>query len=1519
MKITKLKAANINSLATQFMIDFESGIFERSKLFSICGANGVGKSSILDAICLALYDKCPRIDDVGNKKDTINGILKSSPLNILTKGKKEAFAEVEFIGIDSYKYVAVWELKKKIKNTHKTRALYRIDQDGNRERVETKGKEIDVYIKELIGLSWEQFRLIVILPQGKFEDFISKNSADKVKILEELFNLKEYDVIEQRVSALHKYLYTDVKNELENNLRNYTELVNADEIERLYTDQEILNKDIDSLNSILSNISKNESFIQRFNKTVDSLIEIQGEYRDLKNNKYVELNNYKEVKRHYDLFNQNSKSYNELNNNLQRKLENEKTRKYTEARLSITEDSLLVNNKVDSLFKFVNDDFIKFKEKYDLEKERAIVLDNIIQNTIEHLKGDNQKLDSKVNEIKNIDAEIISLNNDIEKINKEKQSIEEFLKNNQEFIKYININENLKLINNDLNNIINDFSKEICDKSKYKQEKLKIINSVIKLEEDIESINNNLVKNQERLLNELASLQCNDLSALLNKGQQLGELNRSIKEDSQDIVEISNKANDIKNVLVEIKNKLFELQQLQVQCNKEKQLLENIKIQLEELDVLLSSKQNDLNYLNSINKYLGDSKKLMDFKKDNKPCPLCGSIHYDETTIKLVQETNSKYEECAKEVSELENQSLKLRESISDIEKNINQTTFKIDSIQSQVFYDEFSIIKKVVSKIEAMKSFIVKFNDNYAVKDKLTDELTRFSVLFAENELNSKDKTDVSSNINDFTFLELDKDVLSQIENRCSLVNVFIQKHLSSNIYKEQKVNVEDIGLIDDLIKFYDHEIFEISKLNDSFKDLDVIISSLGNKVSLLEKKLTNKEQNLKEVEQNIKHFDEKIQYSKNEKSKLDNELQTLDALEQKSLTRIDDLNANFIVYKNKLKDFFKDSDLANLGKKVLASPFNSNNKLRYEKEISISEDFNTLSFLDNLSIDVRKFNDDELIKRSEDDLKFLLEIIEIIQIFIDNIKQQNDLLEEKNKSIEKLQLKIESENKVLKKSKDDEKELRATIEEKNRLLAENQDDRNNLLALDSDDLFENIVNSISYNNTYKQILSDIETSNSGVITGFNKIIDDFKLSMLSNIKEFDSIKIKYDDVEKTLENESVKSLSIDDYNIYINKIENLINSLVTKVRNRVIEDKSKKEEIANNIKQLEDNYEQLLNQIKTNEEDFDLVLSELKTDKAEFESVLSMDKSELNKIEEYIKEAQNSLTSVSDRLNIEFGTLKSIYGDYQEYISQLNSQEISSLVEYSSDDLFVKVKGLDIVNKNDYKLFEIDNGKLTEYRDLLTVNIEKLEKVKSNIAVHENNKIQIEELNKKLEQLDDNKNIALIRKLYYVIVDKKFKYHILENIFAKLIYFANNHLRELTDAGFSMDWVRTTTSNETEFKNLDFVVKKNNGESLTVNQLSGGQKFIISLALALSLSQVCGVKTSISNFFVDEGFGCLSGENISKVLEGLTKNKHINSNRLIGIISHTDMVKDNIKPQIIVHALSDVSDPSRLIEIIE
>lgn len=1519
MKITKLKAANINSLATQFMIDFESSIFERSKLFSICGANGVGKSSILDAICLALYDKCPRIDDVGNKKDTINGICKNSPLNVLTKGKKEAFAEVEFIGIDNFKYVAVWELKKKIKNTHKSRTLYRIEQDGNRKKLESKGKEFDAYIKELIGLSWEQFRLIVILPQGKFEDFISKNSSDKVKILEELFNLNEYDVIEQRVSALHKYLYTDVKNELESNLKNYTDSLNTDEFEKLYIEQEKLNKDVASLNSIVSNISKNDGFIQRFNKSVDSLVEIQGEYKDLKTNKYVELNNYIELKHRYDLFNQNSKAYNELNNNIQRKLENEQTKKDTEVRLLKTKDSLLVNNNVQSLFEFVNNDFKNFKDKYDLEKEKAIVLDNDIQNSKELIKDYIQKLDSKLNEIKTIDARIISLNNDIENINKEKLSIEEFINSNQEFVKFINDNEKLKLINNDLNTIIKGFSKEICNKNKYKSDKSEITNKVLKLDKEIEEINNTLIKDKTSLANELALLHCNDLSALLNKGQQLVELNRSIKEDNLDIGEISNKSNDIKNLFVEIKNKLFELLELQEQSNTKKQLLKNSKTQLDELEALLSSKKSELNYLNSINKYLADSKKLMDFKKDNKPCPLCGSLHYDETTIKLVQETNSKYDECAEEVNQLDNNYLSLTKSISEIEKSISQITTKIDLILSQVFDDEFSITKKLVAKIESMKSFIVKFNDHYSIKDKLTDELTRFSVLVSENELNSKDKISINSSNNNITSLVLDKDVLLQIENRCSLTKTFLQKHLSSNIYKKQKVKEEDIAIIDDLVKFYDEEISEISILNDSFKDLETSVSLLGEKVSLLENKLSNKHQNLKELEENIKQFDESVKNSNSEKSKLDNELKTLSALEKKSLNIIDDLNKDFIDYKHKIKDFFKDSDLALLVKKAFTNELKSNNKSKHEKEISITKDFNLSNFMDNLSIDTKNFNDNEFIKRSEEDIKLLLDIIESIQIFIDKVKQHNNLLVDNNKSIEKLELKKESENKVLKKNNDDVTELKANIDEKNRILATQQDDRNHLLALGINDLFENIVKDISYNDTYKQILTDIQTSNSTVIPSFKKIIADFELRMLASIKEFDSFKAKENDVVNNSEKESVKSLSIDDYNIYINKIEQFIDSSVIDVKKSVIEDTSKIDEISNNIKQLDDNFKKLQFQIETNEKDFDLVLLELKTDKEEFVSVLSMDKSEVNKIEEYIKEAQNSLSSVNNRLNIAFGTLNSNYEGYQEYISQLNAQEFNSLVESSNDDFFEKVKELDVVNKNDYKIYEIDKDKLTEYNDLLTENKKNLEDVKSSIAVLENNKIQIEELNKKLEQLDASKNIALVRKLYYVVVEKKFKYHILENIFAKLIYYANNHLRELTEASFSMDWVRTTTSSETEFKNLDFVVKKNNGESLTVNQLSGGQKFIISLALALSLSQVCGVKTSISNFFVDEGFGCLSGENISKVLEGLTKNKHINSNRLIGIISHTDMVKDNIKPQIVVHALSDVSDPSRLIEIIE
>ena len=98
-----------------------------------------------------------------------------------------------------------------------------------------------------------------------------------------------------------------------------------------------------------------------------------------------------------------------------------------------------------------------------------------------------------------------------------------------------------------------------------------------------------------------------------------------------------------------------------------------------------------------------------------------------------------------------------------------------------------------------------------------------------------------------------------------------------------------------------------------------------------------------------------------------------------------------------------------------------------------------------------------------------------------------------------------------------------------------------------------------------------------------------------------------------------------------------------------------------------------------------------------------------------------------------------------------------------------------------------------------------------------------------------------------------------------------------------------------------LDIVDHINTTER-SVNTLSGGEAFLASLALALGLSDEVQMSTGIrlDTLFVDEGFGSLDSEALSKAyntLAGLTE-----GNRLVGIISHVAELKERIDKQIVV-----------------
>ena len=90
--------------------------------------------------------------------------------------------------------------------------------------------------------------------------------------------------------------------------------------------------------------------------------------------------------------------------------------------------------------------------------------------------------------------------------------------------------------------------------------------------------------------------------------------------------------------------------------------------------------------------------------------------------------------------------------------------------------------------------------------------------------------------------------------------------------------------------------------------------------------------------------------------------------------------------------------------------------------------------------------------------------------------------------------------------------------------------------------------------------------------------------------------------------------------------------------------------------------------------------------------------------------------------------------------------------------------------------------------------------------------------------------------------------------------------------------------------------------GDLTSVNTLSGGESFMVSLALALALSSTMGKIFTIDTIFIDEGFGSLSGNYLDNVIETLNRLYEMGGRR-VGLISHVEALKERVTTQIQVY----------------
>ncbi|EFM38688.1 exonuclease SbcCD, C subunit [[Eubacterium] yurii subsp. margaretiae ATCC 43715] len=878
MRPILLEIEGFNSFEKKQTIDFEK--LTSMGLFGIFGNTGSGKTTILDAIIYALYEKTPRESD-----------------NIININSKKA--SVRYVFEIKGKGGGIYEIQRSTtlsKTGGKKAKLTKIEQDTQVVLASDKKTEVDAKIQDIIGLGYNDFVKTVVLPQGEFSNFLKEKNKTRKEMLERLFALQKYgDDLDLKIRK-YKQRYDELQKDYDKQLQGYEDI------------------DENSITELKKDIENTKSEIQRLEKEVIELDKLQNEYNILEKLK----DDFEKAKETYN----NIVKYDEIMKSMKIKVEKL-------SKLTIIQDSIAKYSQLKADLPSLKSDIENLKTKLkQLDDENTKYINQ---------KTEVEKEVAKIPEIEKYIQEIeksILLKKEISKIVNLQKDNEENIKQTTNSLKEVekelsqNIEESEKLKSS-----IRQIELDIKDKTfnhSYKQD-VRFANSLL------ENLNV-LDKEIENLKKESLSIS-NNIQVISDKISSDEKMEKSCSIELEGIMQSFQ--DDIYNVKAyEInESKLIRLENTQIQSQTQIQNLENLQKKLKENEdnkAILSEK---ISILSLKRNTLEDEIKTLKIENivheirqglhDGDTCPVCnGSYHHieDVTTFSNIDDKEEELNKLIKELQKTETSLSIVDNDNQNIKSQIEEIRSSLDEIDSENMEKELEKCRNYKSnyniymekrlekqaKADKIQKLINTANTNIQVNKSKLNSLEENKKNAEEKiEKNTKSQNEISEKIQslseklaiDSSNLAKELDKIIEAEKSIEECNISLSKE-KSNLENLEKIYRNLNENISDLNKKLNSLMLEKERLKSSYS---LEIAKIADKTLLEKENLTSLLQEKKIEIRNIQEKSENIQ-------KLLENIEKEIAQKSNNLTKIEtvyEVNfTDFTSYSEKIELFIKNND---------------------------------------------------------------------------------------------------------------------------------------------------------------------------------------------------------------------------------------------------------------------------------------------------------------------------------------------------------------------------------------------------------------------------------------------------------------------------------------------------------------------------------------------------------------------------------------------------------------------------------